>query len=321
MGNTASAQARPVEAEMDNFIINVSFCGECKCQVKVDTEIVGEGTEEVNTMVDQEIVKVGQADKEEKMTSFDDLISEGGFGASICVAVNKDEKETSSSTIENNDEEVKKDQERIETLKDDKPEINENESEAENNSSSGYGSPELSDKEEELDYEAFEKSLDLVEDNDTFNETETDSKCQEDILKDFFETTTQEENFLRRRDSLRRSFYSMTDLRKRQQTSSPTPSQSTSLDQKSLEEYLDKDVLEETLDIGPISEEPDQCPDDIAIIEDLRMSNKKGKSKLSLPVNMSLQNIKKTLLTLSPRDQRKGRKGRGKRTSSMIIIL
>ena len=115
----------------------------------------------------------------------------------------------------------------------------------------------------------------------------------------------------------------MTDLRKRQQTSSPTPSQSqsTTMDQKSLEEYLDKDVLEETLDIGPILEEPDQCPDDIAIIEDLRMSNKKGKSKLSLPVNMSLQNIKKTLLTLSPRDQRKGRKGRGKRTSSMIIIL
>ena len=313
MGNTSSVQARPAEADMDKFIINVTFC-DCKCQVSVNTEIVGERTAEVevNSKLDkvavEEIVKVDKGDTD-NMTSFDDLISEG-----ICGASNKDEKET-SFTEQNNDKEMKEDHERDETLKDDKPEINENEAEAENNSSSGYGSPELSDKEEELDYEAFEKSLDLVEDN-TFNETEGDSKCQEDILKDFFETTTKEENFLRRRDSLRRSFYSMTDLRKRQQTSftsSPTPSHSL--------DNLDKDDLEETLDIGPISEEPSQCPDDIAIIDDFRMSNKKGKSKLSLPVNMSLQNIKKTLLTMSPRDQRKGRKGRGKRTSSMIIIL
>ena len=313
MGNTSSVQARPAEADMDKFIINVTFC-DCKCQVSVNTEIVGERTAEVevNSKLDkvavEEIVKVDKGDTD-NMTSFDDLISEG-----ICGASNKDEKET-SFTEQNYDKEMKEDHERDETLKDDKPEINENEAEAENNSSSGYGSPELSDKEEELDYEAFEKSLDLVEDN-TFNETEGDSKCQEDILKDFFETTTKEENFLRRRDSLRRSFYSMTDLRKRQQTSftsSPTPSHSL--------DNLDKDDLEETLDIGPISEEPSQCPDDIAIIDDFRMSNKKGKSKLSLPVNMSLQNIKKTLLTMSPRDQRKGRKGRGKRTSSMIIIL
>lgn len=318
MGNTPSVQARPVEADMDKFIINVTFC-DCKCQVSVNTEIVGEGTEkvEVNSKLDkvavEEIVKVNKGDTE-NMTSFDDLISEGGYGASICGASNKDEKET-SFTEENNDEQVKEDHERIETLKDDKPEIDENEAEAENNSSSGYGSPELSDKEEELDYAAFEKSLDLVEDN-TFNETESDSKCQEDILKDFFETTTKEENFLRRRDSLRRSFYSMTDLRKRQQTSftsSPTPSHSL--------DNLDKDDLEETLDIGPISEEPNQCPDDIAIIDDFRMSNKKGKSKLSLPVNMSLQNIKKTLLTMSPRDQRKGRKGRGKRTRDRKSVV
>ena len=181
-----------------------------------------------------------------------------------------------------------------------------------------------------LDYDAFEKSLDFIEDEDDddgTNETVDESKCQEDILKEFFEVTTKEENFLRRRDSIRRSFHSMTDLRKRLQTSSP--SHSVTLDPRHLEENLDNDVLEdvdkddleETMDVGPISEEARECPDDFAIIDDFVRSNKKGKSKLNLPVNMSIQNIKKTLLTMSPREQRKGRKGRGKRTSSMIIIL
>ena len=126
---------------------------------------------------------------------------------------------------------------------------------------------------------------------------------------------------------MRRSFHSMTDLRKRLQTSSP--SHSVTLDPRHLEENLDNDVLEdvdkddleETMDVGPISEEARECPDDFAIIDDFVRSNKKGKSKLNLPVNMSIQNIKKTLLTMSPREQRKGRKGRGKRTSSMIVIL
>ena len=133
-----------------------------------------------------------------------------------------------------------------------------------------------------------------------------ESKCQEDILKEFFEVTTKEENFLRRRDSMRRSFHSMTDLRKRLQTSSP--SHSVTLDPSNLEENFDKDVLEdvekddleETMDVGPISEEARECPDDFAIIDDFVRSNKKGKSKLNLPVNMSIQNIKKTLLPMSP---------------------
>ena len=54
------------------------------------------------------------------------------------------------------------------------------------------------------------------------------------------------------------------------------------------------------MDVGPISEEARECPDDFAIIDDFVRSNKKGKSKLNLPVNMSIQNIKKTLLTMSP---------------------
>ena len=325
-----------MEADLDKFIINVSFC-DCKCKLSVNMETVGEGREEVEVnnepdVLDQEAVEETVKDDQEntkEMTSFDDLISE----TLICGAMIKDEREIENihqeedekmelpicpemieeeKEEENNDKEGKED---IEMIEDENQETNEHRAEAENDSSSGYGSPELSDKDEDLDYEAFEKSLDYIEDD----EKENESKSQEDILKDFFEVTTKEENFLRRRDSLRRSFHSMTDLRKRTLTS--TPSHSSTLDPQSLEKNLIKDDLEETLEIGPLSENVSQCPDDIAVFDDLATSIKKGKSKLNLPVNMSIQNIKKTLLTMSPREQRKGRKGRGKRTSSMIIIL
>lgn len=317
MGNSyAVPEAGPEVADMDKFIINVTFC-DCKCQLSLNTEVVGERRDEVEVneapdTLDQEAVEETVKDDQgntEKLTSFDDLIPE----TLICGAMIKDDKEN-----EINEKEEKEVCERVEHLIDGQQEINENEAEGDNNISSGYGSPELSD---ELEYEAFEKSLDFIEDEiDGTDETETESKCQEDILKEFFEVTTKEENFLRRRDSMRRSFHSMSDLRKRLETSSP--SHSVTLDPNNLEGNLDKDDLEETLSVGPaLLDEAGECPDNIDIIDDFVRSNKRGKSKLNLPVNMSIQNIKKTLLTMSPREQRKGRKGRGKRTSSMIIIL
>lgn len=317
MGNSyAVPEAGPEVADMDKFIINVTFC-DCKCQLSLNTEVVGERRDEVEVneapdTLDQEAVEETVKDDQgntEKLTSFDDLIPE----TLICGAMIKDDKEN-----EINEKEEKEVCERVEHLIDGQQEINENEAEGDNNISSGYGSPEFS---EELDYEAFEKSLDFIEDEiDGTDETETESKCQEDILKEFFEVTTKEENFLRRRDSMRRSFHSMSDLRKRLETSSP--SHSVTLDPNNLEGNLDKDDLEETLSVGPaLLDEAGECPDNIDIIDDFVRSNKRGKSKLNLPVNMSIQNIKKTLLTMSPREQRKGRKGRGKRTSSMIIIL
>ena len=320
MGNSyAVPEAGPEVADMDKFIINVTFC-DCKCQLSLNTEVVEEKRDEVEVnedpdTLDQEAVKETVKDDQgntEKLTSFEDLIPE----TLICGAMIKDGKEKEINDKEDND-----DCERIEHLIDGQQEINENDAEGEINTSSGYGSPEFSDKDEELDYEAFEKSLDFIEDEiDGTDETESESKCQDDILKDFFEVTTKEENFLRRRDSMRRSFHSMSDLRKRLESS--TPSHSVTLDPNNLEENLDKDDLEDTLDVGPpLSDESGECPDNIDIIDDFVRTNKRGKSKLNLPVNMSIQNIKKTLLTMSPREQRKGRKGRGKRTSSMIIIL
>ena len=342
MGNSyAVPNAGPQVADMDKFIINVTFC-DCKAQISLNTEVVRERRDEVKVnedpdTLDQEAVEETVKDDQGntgKLTSFDDLIPE----TLICGAMIKDDKEKEINDKEDNkdcerirplindqqeinDKEEKNDCERIEHLIDGQKEINENEAEGENNISSGYGSPEFSDKDEELDYDAFEKSLDFIEDEiDGTDETESESKCQEDILKEFFEVTTHEENFLKRRDSMRRSFHSMSDLRKRLETSSP--SHSVTLDPNNLEGNLDKDDLEESLSVGPaLSDESGECPDNIDIIEDLGRSNKRGKSKLNLPVNMSIQNIKKTLLTMSPREQRKGRKGRGKRTSSMIIIL
>ena len=242
-------------------------------------------------------------------TSFNELKRETRICGLMNKEMNKDKKE--ETLVLTGNEIVVKEDTRDEEMKEENNFVKHKETaEAENDSSSGYSS---------LDYEADDEYVPPVEiyNSTILDEQEEDcdimdqSRC-EDVLKDFFEATVAEENFLKRRDSIRRSFHSRSSLRKGYQKSSPAMP-------------VTLDDLEESLDPGPISEETSQCPDDIATIDELPIlrSNKKRKSKLNLPLNMSLDNIKKTLLTISPQDQRRksGRKGRGKRTSSMIIII
>merc|ERR1712242_75665 len=266
MGNTNSRVRGPMEADLDKYIINVTLC-DCKCQSSDNTE-GGFVMEEVELNIE-----------------------EGDPEGILDQDVKKDKKE--ETLVLTGNEIVVKEDTRDEEMKEENTFVKHKETvEAENDSSSGYSS---------LDYEADDESVPPVEiyNSTILDQQEEDcdimdqSRC-EDVLKDFFEATVAEENFLKRRDSIRRSFHSRSSLRKGYQKSSPAMP-------------VTLDDLEESLDPGPISEETSQCPDDIATIDELPIlrSNKKRKSKLNLPLNMSLDNINKSLLTISPQDQRR----------------
>ena len=147
MGNTSTVpEAGSEMADLDKFIINVTFC-DCKCKLSISTDRLGERTEELEIITEPDTLdqeEVGETVKDdqantEKLNSFKDLIPE----TLVCGTIIKDDNE--KRKIEQED---KEDLEKTKDLSDDHQEINENEPEAENNSSSGYGSPEFSDKEE-----------------------------------------------------------------------------------------------------------------------------------------------------------------------------
>ena len=136
MGNTSTVpEAGSEMADLDKFIINVTFC-DCKCKLSISTDRLGERTEELEIITEPDTLdqeEVGETVKDDQANT----------ETLVCGTIIKDDNEKRKIGQED-----KEDLEKTKDLSDDYHEINENEPEAENNSSSGYGSPEFSDKEE-----------------------------------------------------------------------------------------------------------------------------------------------------------------------------
>ena len=143
-------------------------------------------------------------------------------------------------------------------------------------------------------------------------EEEMIARSYENLLNDFIKFTEEEEQFLNRRASIRRSFNAPQKKRRRRPRSSSLSNMKTIMERNIETNNNNVEIIsiesEETDDLDSLLPRP-------ALDVDVKSSLRK-KSR----INQSLENFKNTFSSMSPK-LRRPRKKRTKRTSSLIIVL